>query len=140
MLPIAIAEEAVIADALKAIWEHVEQEPADEFLRREGHGAMVMVSIVLPAEANVAVLDGQKTVVGDGDTMRVAPDVVEDLLRPGEGWLTIDHPCDRKSSGKEDEHEVLKPFGAIQRVQLPPGKGQPTSRKRALHGVRRRPS
>ena len=24
--------------------------------------------------------------------MRVAPDVVEDLLRPGEGWLAIDHP------------------------------------------------
>ncbi len=49
-------------------------------------------------------------------------------------------PCDRESSGEENEHEVLKPFIAIQRVQLPPGKGQPTSRKRALHGVRRRPS
>ncbi len=50
------------------------------------------------------------------------------------------NPCDRESSGEENEHEVLKPFIAIQRVQLPPGKGQPTSRKRALHGVRRRPS
>src|SRR5271157_4581988 len=49
-------------------------------------------------------------------------------------------PCDRESSGKENEHEVLKPFIAFQRVQLPPGKGQPTSRKRALHGGRRRPS
>ena len=28
----------------------------------------------------------------------------------------------------------LKPFVAIQRVQLPPGKGEPASRKRALHG------
>ena len=28
----------------------------------------------------------------------------------------------------------LKPFIAIQRVQLPPGKGEPASRKRALHG------
>ena len=54
--------------------------------------------------------------------------------------LVVDDPCDRKSSGEEDEHEVLKPFGAIQRVQLPPGKGQPTSRKRALQGVRQRPS
>ncbi len=47
------------------------------------------------------------------------------------------------ASGKAQErrmNEVLKPFIAIQRVQLPPGKGQPTSRKRALHGVRRRPS
>ena len=28
----------------------------------------------------------------------------------------------------------LKPFVAIQRVQLPPGKGEPASRKRALQG------
>jgi hypothetical protein len=28
----------------------------------------------------------------------------------------------------------LKPFIAIQRVQLPPGRGKPASRKRALHG------
>jgi hypothetical protein len=28
----------------------------------------------------------------------------------------------------------LKPFIAIQRVRLPPGKGEPASRKRALHG------
>ncbi len=34
------------------------------------------------------------------------------------------NPCDRESSGEENEHEVLKPFIAIQRVQLPPGKGQ----------------
>ncbi len=54
--------------------------------------------------------------------------------------LEYDNPCDRESSGEENEHEVLKPFIAIQRVRLPPGKGQPTSRKRALHGGRRRPS
>jgi hypothetical protein len=55
-------------------------------------------------------------------------------------FMDVNYSCDRESSGEENEHEVLKPFIAIQRVQLPPGKGQPTSRKRALHGVRRRPS
>jgi hypothetical protein len=35
----------------------------------------------------------------------------------------VHHPSDRKSSGEENEHDVLKPFIAIQRVQLPPGKG-----------------
>jgi len=29
---------------------------------------------------------------------------------------------------------ALKPFAAVQGVQLPPGKGQPASRKRVLHG------
>ena len=53
----------------------------------------------------------------------VAGEIGEDGLWPGERPLGVDDPCDRKSSGEEDEHEVLKPFGAIQRVQLPPGKG-----------------
>ena len=49
-------------------------------------------------------------------------------------------PCDRVSPGKENEHVVLKPFIAIQRVRHPPGKGQPANRKRALLGRRRRRS
>jgi hypothetical protein len=70
----------------------------------------------------------------------VTRQIAQHLLRSGERPLGVDDPCDRGSSGEENEHEVLKPFIAIQRVRLPPGKGQPTSRKRALHGVRRRPS
>ena len=30
--------------------------------------------------------------------------------------LEVANPCDRKSSGEENEHDVLKPFNAIQRV------------------------
>ena len=44
-------------------------------------------------------------------------------------------------TGEEKRKEViedLKPFTAVQRVQLPPGKGQPASRKRVLHGPRQR--
>jgi hypothetical protein len=36
----------------------------------------------------------------------------------------------RKGGGECD----LKPFVAVQRVQLPPGRGEPASRKRALQG------
>ena len=38
-----------------------------------------------------------------------------------------------RRAGKEDDRKELKPFVAIQRVRLPPGKGQPASRKQALH-------
>ncbi len=71
------------------------------------------------------------------DDLKTVEQFIGDLVSPSLGG---NNPCDRESSGEENEHEVLKPFIAIQRVQLPPGKGQPTSRKRALHGVRRRPS
>ena len=41
----------------------------------------------------------------------------------------------RINPGKGEESVATrKPFVAIQRVQLPPGKGQPASRKRVLHG------
>src|SRR5271166_722813 len=41
----------------------------------------------------------------------------------------------RQDKSRKGERECdLKPFIAIQRVQLPPGKGEPASRKRALQG------
>src|SRR5215510_5727201 len=41
----------------------------------------------------------------------------------------------RQDKSRKGEQECdLKPFIAIQRVQLPPGRGEPASRKQALHG------
>src|ERR1700719_2804097 len=46
-------------------------------------------------------------------------------------------PFLRQDKSRKGERECdLKPFIAIQRVQLPPGKGEPASRKRALQGWR----
>ena len=138
---VAIAEETVIADPLKiAGWDMNEKSP-DELLGADCHRLLLATAtIILPAEADFAAVDVEDAVVGNGDAMRIAADIVEDLFRSRKGRLGVNDPCDRASSGEEDEHDVLKPFIAIQRVRLPPGKGQPTSRKRALHGVRRRPS
>ena len=109
----------------------------------ERHGFEPVASfdaVVLPFEGDALLVERDEPCVRDRDAMGVAGEVGEDGLRSGERPLGVEDPCDRESSGEENEHEVLKPFIAIQRVQLPPGKGQPTSRKRALHGVRRRPS
>src|SRR5262249_47871915 len=43
-------------------------------------------------------------------------------------------PCARMNPEEGEERCDLKPLVAIQRVQLPPGKGEPASRKRALQG------
>jgi hypothetical protein len=45
--------------------------------------------------------------IGDGDAMRIAGDIGEHLVGAGEGTFGIDHPCDRKSSGEENEHDGL---------------------------------
>jgi len=89
----AIAEEPIIADAMKAFGQDVQQEAADELVGGDGHDLpSIVVAIVLPREADLAVLDVAQAVVGNGDAVRIASDVVEDLLGPGKGRLGIDDP------------------------------------------------
>jgi hypothetical protein len=62
----------------------------------------VAVAIVLPVEADFAVVDVEKAVIGDGDAMGVAGEVGKHCFRPGKGRLGVDEPCDRRSPGKEN--------------------------------------
>src|SRR5271165_5099026 len=99
----AVAEEAVIANAVKPVWQHMDQEAADELPGLEGHGLLaVVIPVILPAEADLAVVHGDQAVVGDGDAVGIPPDIVEDLCRSGERSLRVDHPCDRINPGKEN--------------------------------------
>jgi hypothetical protein len=121
-----IGEEPVVSDAVKAVGQDVKEEAADELVCIERHNAVTgpsVAPVIFPFEADTLAIEGDEAGIGDGDTMGVAGEIGEHLIWAGEGTLGIDKPCDRKSSGEEDEHDVLKPFIAIQRVQLPPGKG-----------------
>jgi hypothetical protein len=84
-----------VADAAEAGGQHMQQEAADELVGSERHRlALVAAAVVLPAEADAAVLAREQAAVGDGDPMRVAPEVVEYLPWPGERPLGIDDPGD----------------------------------------------
>jgi hypothetical protein len=50
------------------------------------------VGIVLPAERNAIVLEGHKTMVGDGDAVGIAGQIVENVFCPAEGGLGVDDP------------------------------------------------
>jgi hypothetical protein len=51
LLAVAIGQEAVVADALKAFGQNVEQEATDELAGGEGHSLLpVAVAIVFPAK------------------------------------------------------------------------------------------
>ncbi len=51
-----LAKEAVVADALKAAWQDMDQEPANEFVSRQRHRRVAIVAaIILPTEAHFAV-------------------------------------------------------------------------------------
>jgi hypothetical protein len=92
-LAVAITQEAIVADAVEAVGEYVEQEATNELVGRQGHGFLLAVlAIVLVAELHLAVFDIQQAVVGDGDAVGVASQVVENLLGPGKGSFGIDDP------------------------------------------------
>jgi hypothetical protein len=84
----AIGQEAERADADKAVGQDVKQETSQELLRGEGHRpVLIIVCIILPAEGNLVVLEGQEAVVGDGNAMGVAGEIAEHMMGAAEGWL-----------------------------------------------------
>jgi hypothetical protein len=65
------------------------------------------VSVVLPSEGDLAVVDGQETMIGDGDAVRVASQVVKYMRRSSEGAFGVDHPILTKERPEESMKGLL---------------------------------
>src|SRR5438067_13248085 len=69
----AIGEEAVVADAVEAIRQDVQQKAADELDGIECHHlGLAARSVVFPGEVDLVVGEREQAAVGDGDAMGVA--------------------------------------------------------------------
>ncbi len=95
----AVGEQSVVADAVEALGQDVDEEASDELLRGQRHDLLPVASpigiwgpVVLPLEGHAAVVEGDETAVGDGDAVGVARQVGEDRLGPTERRLGVDHP------------------------------------------------
>lgn len=101
LLSMTIAEEAEVTDPLQAGGQDVKQEAANELVGGQRHGLLGRIgSVVLVAEGDLAVVDRDEPVVGDGDPVCVASDVVEDLARAGERGLGVDNPVGSPGGGR----------------------------------------
>lgn len=57
------------------------------------HGAVLsLMSVIFPAKCYVVVVDGHQAVVGNGDSMRVAGQVLENVIRTAERRLGVNYP------------------------------------------------
>jgi hypothetical protein len=66
----AVGQPAEVADAGEASGQHMLEEAAQELLRRERHGALLAaMRVVLPAEGDSGVGDGEQAMVGDGEAL-----------------------------------------------------------------------
>jgi hypothetical protein len=104
---VSIGKETVVTDAVEATRQYVEEEAAYEFGDLDSHDfALVnaVFPIVLPAEADVGLVEFEQATVGDRDAMGVAREIGQDLLGTSEGLFPIDHPFGcaqgRQSGGK----------------------------------------
>src|SRR5258708_39885590 len=83
LLAVSIAEEPVVANTVEPTRQNVEQKSPDELVRREGHDfLLIVVAVVSPVEFHLAIFDVDDPVIGNGDAVRVAGDMVAHLLWP----------------------------------------------------------
>ena len=80
----------------------MEHKSTQELFGGDRHLALLAaVSVVLPAEGDLAVGHGQESVIGDGDPVSVACQVVEHVFRSAEGAFGVDHPLLTKERSQE---------------------------------------
>ena len=86
-------EQAEVADADEAFREDVQEEAPEEFVDVERQRAhLAPVPIVLPPKRDGVVGDGDEPVIGDGDAVGVAREVVQHVGGAAKGRLGVDHP------------------------------------------------
>ena len=118
--PCAIGQQAEVANAHEAVRHHVQQKASQEFVDVERHDLpAVMVGVVRPVEADAAVVVIDEPIIRQRDAVGVAPEVVEHLLRTGEGALGIHDPVDGPQSSEEDGEGA-----SIGQIRGAPGEGQ----------------
>jgi len=99
--------QAIVPDFVEPLGQHMLQQAADELGGRQGHGLPAMISGVLVAEADLAVLDREQTAIGQRNPVDIPAQVVQDLLRALEGGFAVDDP----SFGPDHlGHKQVRPF------------------------------
>src|SRR5438552_5439904 len=88
-----MAEKTVVAKALEAFGHDMQQEAANELVRLQRPGFLPgLVAIILVAKTDLAVVDVEQAMVGDGHAVGITPQVIQDLFRTPEGWFGVNHP------------------------------------------------
>jgi hypothetical protein len=110
LLPIAIGQQTEVANADEAERQDVKQESADELRGVDLLGIpLAIAAVVLVAEDDVFTFHAKKPIVGNGDAMRVASEILEDRLGPTEWALREDDPI----SASEPIEQTLKCDGML---------------------------
>ena len=121
----AVGEKPEVANADEAHGQSVEKESPNKFFRGQGHGlALVAIPAISKGKGDDSVFDVEDAIVGDGDPMGIAAEVVEDFFGSAEWRLGVDDPwLFIKLSDQAVESGVsLERSGLARKNQLAAGK------------------
>ncbi len=93
LYPVGIGYPAVMADAVEASGQYMNQEPANELIGIQCHDLVSgtsLLAIVLPLEGDTVLIQGEQSAVGDSDPVGIAREVGQYRLRPGKGFFGVD--------------------------------------------------
>jgi hypothetical protein len=80
----------------------MDEESPEELISRDGHHLLLTaVGVVLPSERDLIFPESDESMVGDGDAVGVAGEIVEHMLSAAEGRLGIDDPLLRIELSQE---------------------------------------
>ena len=83
-----LGQQAIMADAVEALRQDVDEEAADELADSERHQLVPNVAfdpVVLPSEGDAGVVERNQTAVGDGDTVGMAREIGSTASGPPNG-------------------------------------------------------
>ena len=102
----------------KPFGENMEQESAQELICGNRHDLLLAaVGIVFPAKRDAIILESHQTMVGDGDAMGVAGQIVQHMFGTAEGWLGVDDPvlAEERDAGKRRKRRGLEQAAGVSR-------------------------
>src|SRR3977135_50013 len=89
----SVGEEAEVADADEAPGEQGKKEATEEIMARESaHFLLIVVGRVPPTKGDVAFVERNQSMIGDGDAMGVAAEILQHVFGSAEGWCGVDDP------------------------------------------------
>jgi len=99
---LGVGQEPEATDTDEPGGQDVEKEPPDELGGFEAKYSQALApGVILVAESDSGCLQGEEAVVGDGHTVGVASQVLEDRVGPAEGGLGVDDPLRASGLGEE---------------------------------------
>ncbi len=104
----------------------MEKETPDEFFSGQGYDlALAAVPAITKGEGDVAIFDVEDTVIGNGDAMGIAAEIVENFFWSAERRLGVDDPWVfiKLSEQAVESCLGLESSGLARENELMPGKG-----------------